>query len=255
MTLSCVQTWPSPPNERTLLFSGFLVDVCAEWFYVTAGHILRDIRKSLRAGGKFDIWRLGDQTAGNKFKDTAIPFAFDIDRWLVIEDEEIGLDYAVVMLEPIYRQLLSAGGVTPIDKTAWGDYAAEHDQWVLVGIPSETVMYDGETLITARVIVAPIKPADSPEMAGQKAKNQFFGHLMNDPAKIVQDIDGMSGGPIFALKKIQGTWKYMVIGVQSGWYPTSRIIAACPFTSLGLELEQLVETARSLQEKYETNTT
>jgi hypothetical protein len=32
---------------RIHLFSGFVVDIAGEWFYVTAGHILRDIRKAL----------------------------------------------------------------------------------------------------------------------------------------------------------------------------------------------------------------
>jgi hypothetical protein len=50
----------------------------------------------------------------------------------------------------------------------------------------------------------------------------------------------MSGGPIFALKKVDGTWKYSAIGVQSGWYEKSRIIAACPLSSFAHALEDLV---------------
>ena len=92
VTLSCVQTVPNTSGEKILVFSGFLADVGGVWFYVTAGHILRRIQSALSAGTKFDVWRLGDQTAGNRFNNTAIPFAFDIDRWGVIENDEIGLD-------------------------------------------------------------------------------------------------------------------------------------------------------------------
>lgn len=247
VTLSCVQILASTPNERVLVFSGFLADVDGVWFYVTAGHILRDIRSALNAGATFDVWRLGDQTAGNRFKNTAIPFAFDIDRWLVIEKEEIGLDYATVALETMYCELLKAGGAIPIDKNAWGDHVTEHDQWALVGIPSETVSYDGKTIISARVVVAPIEPVDEPAVAGPKAQNQFYGRLKDHSAAVLKDVDGMSGGPIFALKKVAQTWKYSVIGVQSGWYPSSRIIAACPFSSLGLALQDVVAEARSSQ--------
>lgn len=245
VTLSCVQTVPGNSNEHVLVFSGFLADVGGMWFYVTAGHILRDIRSAIDRGAKFDVWRLGDQTAGNRFEGSGIPFAFDVERWGVIEEEEVGLDYAAVPLEGMYCLALQAGGAVPIDKIAWADHVTPHDHWALVGVPSETVSYDGKTVITARVVVAPLEPADEPAAAGPKAQNQFYARLKDDSASVVNDIDGMSGGPIFGLKKVEGTWKYSVIGVQSGWYRQSRIIAACPFSSFALALEELVTDARS----------
>jgi hypothetical protein len=248
LTLTCVQTTPSTSGEKTLVFSGFLVIAGGVWFYVTAGHILKDIRLALNAGAKFDIWRLGDQTAGNQFKNAGVPFAFDINHWAVIEDEYVGLDYAAVPLGEIYCRQLQAGGAIPIDKIAWGNHLTEHDQWALVGVPSETVSYDRKTIITARVVVAPIKPADKPASAGSKAQNQFYGQLMDDSAGIVGDIDGMSGSPVFAIKKIEDTWKYTVIGVQSSWYAESRVIAACPFSSFALALEKLVADCQATLE-------
>lgn len=241
VTLSCLQK-ASGSREKILIFSGFLVDVSGAWFYITAGHILRDIKKAIEAGSVFSDWRLDDQTAGNKFNGAAIPFDFDIEAWLVVEDEQIGLDYATTLIGGLYRLALQAGGAVPIGKAAWGDYVTEHDAWVLVGVPSESVEYDGSTIITGRIVVTPIEPADEPAMAGLKAQNQFYGRLKEDSTEVVQDIDGMSGGPIFALKKIGEEWRYCVIGVQSSWYPNSRIIAACPFSSLGNELLRIVES-------------
>jgi len=246
VTLSCVQRRPGTTEERLFVFSGFLVEAAGVWFYVTAGHILRDIRKSLARGDTFDIWRLDDQTAGNRFNGAAIPYAFDIERWLVIEDEEVGLDFAVVPLDTYYCRHLKAGGAVPIDKIAWGDHVTEHDQWALVGIPSESVAYDKKTIITGRIAVMPLEPADEPPGAGRKAENQFYARIKD--LGNVKDIDGMSGGPVFSLKKIDGTWKYKVIGVQSAWYPSARIIAACPFASLGQELERLVEMVKASME-------
>ena len=242
MSLSCVQRRPGEDEEKVLVFSGFLVEAGGVWFYVTAGHILRDIRASLNAGAEFDVWRLDDQTAGNRFKGDAIPYAFDIGRWLVIEDEEIGLDYAAVALDTFYRRQLEVGGAIPIGKVAWGDHVTEHDHWGLVGIPSETVAYDQKTIITGRTVVMPLEHAEEPELAGRKAENQFYARLKN--VGDVKDIDGMSRGPVFALKKVEGEWKYKVIGVQSSWYPTTGTIAACPFSSLGATLEELVNPTR-----------
>ena len=239
VTLSCVQRLPGIEEEKAFVFSGFLVEAGGVWFYVTAGHILRHVRTSLKVGGEFDVWRLDDQTAGNQFR-AAVPYAFDIDKWLVIEDEVLGLDYAAVSIDTIYRMQLEAGGAVPIGKAAWGDHNTEHDQWALVGIPSETVAYDQKTIITGRIVVIPLDPAEESPLIGRKAENQFYARL-KDLGNIM-DIDGMSGGPVFALKKVENRWKYKVIGVQSGWYRSTRTIVACPFASLGTELEALVES-------------
>lgn len=58
VSLSCVQRQPGKAGEKVHVISGFLVEACGVWFYVTAGHILRDIRTSLDVGDEFDVWRL-----------------------------------------------------------------------------------------------------------------------------------------------------------------------------------------------------
>lgn len=252
VTLSCVQRTPSDSEEKVFILSGFLVDVHGMWFYVTAGHILKRIRTAIESGSTFDVWRFDDQTAGNRFKGVAVPYAFNIEDWLVIEDLDIGLDYAAVPIGGLYRAQLAAGGTKPIGRYAWGDHVTKHDFWALVGVPSETVDYDHETTISAKVIVAPVTPADEPKTAEQKAQNQFYAKLADDSAQFVRDIDGMSGGPIFAITKSEGTWKYTVIGVQSAWYRSIRTIAACPFSSFGHALEDVVREAHLLADSQST---
>lgn len=246
VTLSCVQHPPQKDQTRILLFSGFVVEIVGEWFYITAGHILRDIRTAIESGSTFDVWRFGDQTASNKFNDTAIPYSFELEQWLVLEDSETGLDYAAVHLSGLYRKQLEAGEVTAIAKDAWSDHLTDHDHWALIGIPSESVLYDGKTIINARVVLAPLIQADTPPLAEEKAQNQFYAKLIDGSEQFVKDVDGMSGGPIFALKNVSGVWKYSVIGIQSAWYPTSGLLVACPFTSFGLALEKIVREALSI---------
>jgi hypothetical protein len=143
----------------------------------------------------------------------------------------------------LYRQQLEAGGVVPITKQAWGDHVTEHDHWVLYGIPSESISYDGANQITAKVVMVPLVSAEPPRLVEQKAENQFYAKLANGSEEVVGDIDGMSGGPIVMLRKADDTWKYSVIGVQSGWYSSTRVIAACPFSSFAEALEPVVEEA------------
>ncbi len=247
VTLSCVQHPPADSPEKTLVFSGFVVDVSGEWFYVTAGHILRDIRSALASGSSFDVWRFDDQTAGNRFNGKAVPYDFDVETWLVLNDARTGLDYAAVHLGDFYRRQLVAGGVSAIARNAWSDHLTEHDHWVLVGIPSETVAYDEKTVITARVVMSPLIPADEPVLAGEKAQNQFYAKPIDGSEQFFKDADGMSGGPVFALKKVGEQWVYGVIGVQSAWYRTNKTLAICPFSSFGVALEEVVVEVRALQ--------
>ncbi len=204
VTLSCVQHIPEKNEMKTHIFSGFIVTIEDEWFYITAGHILRRIQQAIAAGSTFDIWRLGDQTAGKRTDNHAVPYAFELERWLVLEDETTGLDYATMHIGGLYRQQLEAGGVTAIARNAWGDHVTEHDYWVLAGIPSETVSYDGKTKITARFVMTRVTPESAPLIAEQKAQNQFYARLLNGSEQVVNDVDGMSGGPLFMLKNIDG---------------------------------------------------
>lgn len=240
VTLSCRQVPRPDEPSSVLIFSGFIIAVAGEWFFVTAGHILRGIRRATDAGSSFSVWRLGDETAGNQFKGMAVPYDFRIDDWLVVEDPEVGLDYAAVHLSDYYRRQLEAGGVMAIDRSAWSDHATEFDHWALIGIPSESVDYDGERVITARVVVCPLVPAEEPGLAGRRAENQFYAKPIDGSESYFADADGFSGGPVFALKHQDGRWMYAVIGIQSAWYPSNRTLAICPFSSFGLALESLV---------------
>ena len=244
VTLSCMYTPPRSAEERLMLFSGFVIAVDDEWFYVTAGHVPNRINAGIDAGGKFDTWRLGDQTARGPYKEFGIPFDFVGDQWLILDDEAIGLDYAVLPLRFLFRQALERGGVLPITKDAWGDHTTEYDQWVLVGVPAETVTHDGNSIITAKVVSTALEETEAPEGAGAKAQNQFYARLIDGSERVVKDVEGMSGGPVFATTRTEKGRKYSVIGVQSAWYKSARVIAACPFSSLGLALETAVREAK-----------
>lgn len=245
VTLSCVQTLPNG-TEIAHVFSGFIAEVSGAWVFVTAGHVLRRFDEATAAGSTFSVWRLGDQTAAmGRFQDTAVPFEFSKDEWLVIEREDVGLDYAVIGLHDHFRRQLEAGGVTALDKTAWAQPTQSGDtQWALMGVPSESVRYDGKTILTARFVVVRVFPTNPPEGVGERSANQIYARLMDGSEAVVSNADGLSGGPIFAVTKADGDWKYSVIGVQSAWYRGQRLIAFCPWITFARELEKEVELAR-----------
>lgn len=246
VSLSCVQTRPNSDEDIIHVFSGFVMAVRGEWFYITAGHTLKDVRAALQGGSTFDIWRFGDQTASNRFQNIAVPYAFNIEQWFVLEDANLGLDYATVHIGGICRKQLEAGGVTALDRNAWGDHLADHDYWALAGIPKESVFYDGKTIISAKFVVVSITYCEAPELAECAVQNKFYARLADDSECIVNDIDGMSGGPVFLLRFVDDTWKYKVIGVQSSWFRSYRIVAVCPVATFGEALEPIVQEALEL---------
>ncbi len=243
VTLSCVQTPHNSGPKVTLVFSGFLVEMLGAWCYVTAGHIIEDIELAKSAGSSFDIWRLGDQTASEAFGDTAIPFDYDSAEWLTMRDDSNGMDYAITMIGGLYRKLLEAKGAVALDEKSWSDHTVDADQWALMGIPSESVKYDGVQIITSRVVVVPLHPAEEPPAAGGKAANQFYARPADGSEAFFRNADGFSGSPVFALKKINGERRYVVIGIQSAWYRSSKTMAICPFASFAREIRRVVAEA------------
>lgn len=255
VTLSCMEKPPYQDNRYPLVYSGFVVDIAGEWFYITAGHILRYISDHLGSGSIFDVWRFGDHFAGNKFENKAIPYDFQFDHWYVLENAERGLDYAIGHIGDLYRSQLEAGGIVAFGESAWGDYTANHEGWMLAGIPSESVSYDGKATISARFVLAPLTQTAPPVEAKDMAGNQFYAKLHDAPEDMLKNLDGMSGGPIVMIQNLDGAWKYGIIGIQSGWYRSSRVITACPFSSFAKELKPYVEEALATARKSSLSAT
>ena len=46
----------------------------------------------------------------------------------------------------------------------------------------------------------------------------------------VFDVNGMSGGPIYGVKTMNGEARYFIAGIQSGWFPSQRIVTLCAAT-------------------------
>lgn len=239
VSLTCTQFLPDD-KENGIVFSGFITEVCGLWMYLTAGHTLRKIEEALNAGAKFDHWRLGDETARGPYSGKPIPIDFNPTQWLVLDDRERGIDYAVFPLRELYKRGLEEGGAKPVPRDAWGSHFAPHDYWVLFGVPEESVDTPVVGQIAAKALTLVLEPAESPEGKSEKDLNRFYANLVGDSVDAVKSVKGMSGGPVFALKRANGVWTYSVIGVQSGWFVAERTIIACPFATFALAIQDLL---------------
>ena len=240
VSLSFNQYLASDDTEtpRPAVVSGFIVESHDIWFYATAGHVINGIRGALNAGVRFDAWRLGDDTAGSRFP--AVPIDFEIGQCVVMHDNCIGLDYAVFPLHVLTARNLKAGGVVPIDRTTWKAIPLNDlDDIFILGVPSETVATENPGVISAKTALILLTLVPAPQSAGLTEDNMFFAKLQMEECHL-KDIGGMSGGPIFGTKRVENETRYWAIGVQSGWYPTQKIIAACPLPAFMDAIEEIV---------------
>lgn len=229
-------------NESIARASCFVVEVDGHWLLVTAAHVIERFRAAAEAGVRLTQWRLVDRQASNTFP--PIPFPGELDRWITVggEIDGSGRDYAVAEIPPLLAAGLKAGGVLAIERCAWEGIApADCDKWVLVGIPNEP----GSEARIAMLVVEPCEPP--PGTTATPSSDRYFGRIadLNTPGdRPVDDVGGMSGGPVFGVKAEAGRVRYWAIGVQSGWYPKARVIVFCPLWGFLAVLSDLVCSAR-----------
>lgn len=238
--------WWSHPAERGNrsrfgCASCFVVEVRGIWFLVTAAHVIRDLILLRTQGAEITQWRLEDQATG-KFSQ-GVPFDFDPDRWIVIDDDELGSDYAAFPLSDLYQRQLVAAEIHPLDESAWLLEGSEKfDVLFMLGIPKESVREGSPPVI--KLVIIPMDPCDSPAGHPRKPDRQYAKLRAPGPAEPpgVQDIDGMSGGPIFGLFVRQGAVSYRLLGIQSAWFAASRIVSFCPIDALTLGIAAAIDS-------------
>ncbi len=212
------------------------------WYLVTAGHVLAGIDKSVKQGKKLDGFYLVDSWSGRCRSDVPVPLPFDsLDKESVGNNDDI--DYGIIRLPNLIRDNLMANGVEAITKEQWINQPAVCEFYWLLGTPTElkaqqTVrqfsssqpsMEDSVQLAAAMLRLEHVV---DPPTELLKAHHRIYARFAEDTPQSripLSDIDGMSGGPLFGFKRIDGRLKYWIVGVQSGWLKGKRTIAACPF--------------------------
>lgn len=222
---------------RALLVSTFVVSVRNVWFLVTAGHILQQIGEQLQSGRRIFKSRLLDGLTSRM----GYPIPFDLDLSSVWYIDRDGYDYGLIPLQPFFARSLIHGGIRPLTEKHWTHTQEPVDEYYLLGFPSQGqiitvtsnvdggkihVDYGSPLLPIQRVIIPPDKLKTPNDRFYAKVPITTGKHD-HEETKLT-DISGMSGGPIFALKRVGlNTLSYWIIAVQSSWLPESRVLAAC----------------------------
>lgn len=232
--------------------SAFVISVRDIWFLVTAGHILHDLDGRVQAGRRIVKSRLIDGFASQK-SFPPIPFTLgDSPQWYVYHD---GQDYALIALRPAFVVPLIAGGVSALAESAWSDVPDSPDRYFLLGFPRQATEisvtaygHKGDVHVSLATPLLPIRRIDDPPNVLKRGTDRFYAEVpimsgtVHGETIVLTDIDGMSGGPIFAVKQTdEDKVRYWVVAVQSGWVKNSRVLAACPIQPLVQAIEECVD--------------
>jgi hypothetical protein len=215
--------------------SAFVLIIDGRWILFTAVHVIQRLKLALSQGAEITGWYLNDGVAGSDMP--ALPYDPALEKWVAIDDRDIGIDLAFTVLSPLYAHGLASGGIVPPNDVWWLD-VSPHDcmPWFVFGTPSETIRQVPGRVI-AHPTMIPIEPlTELPEEARsssvQLGSNLLYAQLSRSspPKNLVpiSDLDGMSGGPVIGLRRQAESGSehdtLHIVGIQSGWLPRWKIL-------------------------------
>lgn len=217
--------------DQSETYSCFVLSVDDEWFLVTAGHCLDKLTRAQKAGFKVTADLFDGLGINAKFR-TSVPF--DYEGAEPVSLDEFGADYGVLHLNYIYRKQLEANGLVPIDERGWllrpSNYAPL--AYLLLGIPEKLTQRTGSAMRYWCSVNQIKELPERPDYIDEPRVPTLYGTItLQDD---IDSISGMSGGPIFSMQLDgDGQLKYWLHALQSGWWPTERVIGAPLIGPLG----------------------
>ena len=222
-----------------MLFSGFVIEVDSLLFHVTAGHCLKKIEEFVEAGWEVKQTRLLDNFKKDANHKNAVPFQYEPSECFYLFRDDGAPDYGLLSLEE-YRGPLEANGVVGLDESTWLQQPDEPEMFVLVGILDEATTV-GKEKITITHGVATVEPVETPE--GEFSEPEFPRFYAKLPKNDYGFLPlGMSGGPVFVLRLVDGEIKYWLHAIQSSYFRATREISACFATPFLIELKKVVQS-------------
>jgi hypothetical protein len=207
--------------------SCFIVEIRGIWFLITAGHVVQDMRSLTEDGAVLSGFQLVDSPAGAN--QPAYPIAMDFDEWFTVDDAAQGIDVAARVINELTVMALRRANVLPVTSSAVcpAEFLDGY-QLVLVGAAAERfkAQRSGGQM---RMSLIPIVEAPVSDDIPDKGSS-ILGKIVGDPVEEefrIQSVKGMSGCPAFLVEvgsTPEGDRKYWAAGIQSTWYPSSRVV-------------------------------
>jgi len=219
-------------RSGTALFSGFVLELREEWFWVTAGHCLKELDTRIRKGQlRINGGGFVDSFGHEAMHTYMVPFTYDVECGFYVDDESLGLDFGLIRLDGNKRKLLRANKVIPVCRFNWLQQATlTFDMFKMLGIPEDRVVSEGAMNEGRPTLVGPVmfnvEPIDPDGIENPPRAVWFIGRI--HPEAEISTLKGMSGGPIYGFRRdSEGRWSYHVVALQSSWRPHTRTVFGC----------------------------
>jgi hypothetical protein len=231
---TCIDLNRPSCKERAFCCSGFVVEICGIWCFVTAGHVFNEIDEGVRTG---EI-RLLKCALADYFSAEAMvkePTPFDYEGVHRITADAGGMDVGLIALRDYYRLNLEANGVQPMPVAGWLSHTPPpFDHYAVLGLPTEELQpvtrlgeRGPQIGYMTTLILAGVQALESPPPDRVVSPIPRFAGLLNDGRQL-ESVKGMSGGPILGVSKAEGSWGYACVAVQGSWDAGRRMIYGTP---------------------------
>jgi hypothetical protein len=233
-------------------FSAFVVSINeAPWSLMTAGHAIRDVERYIEQGHVLTDWHIDDSPIGMPPAGLPVPLEWAPEYIAVLHDDTRGADFALIPLNGLQRASLESNGVTPITDSQT-EFSNDWVRWYVLGLPAAKARTDhGRQVIEKHFIGLPVQPlpARPAWWPNENQHDMLYGELIpvGDSSIDGLDIAGMSGGPVVGLRfDAAGKAEWKVIGIQSGWVSTRRVISVCAAWPVFNAIGRLIDDARNV---------
>jgi hypothetical protein len=227
-------------TPQQYVFSGFLLIRGERLLWISAGHVIDQINDALTSPSfhlTAMVW-LDNYPATGAENMAAHNRKLKLKSW-----SRSGIDVGAVQIEGLdAANLLSNPQVNALEPRVWANLKmASPEGYYLIGYPAawtESSIAPAEggkskRSVTAHAACVPVEEvlrdvdSDDPFWSFEKAFYAKVVPYVDWPEFEVETIVGMSGGPILSIaRNPQGQLAYRLVGVQSSWLPSSKVIRA-----------------------------
>jgi hypothetical protein len=200
-----------PPIQ--VIFTAFIFSVRDRWLLMTAGHCITEIEQCRADGYEIHECNLLDSLGSDAVHAEPVPLNYDSAKPTHLGTDPT-YDYGMLVLPLNVRALLEANNVRPFTEAHWEDKLEQPDFHKLLGLPSERVLVAAENRRSVTAMFPAVEKLDGrPEDEGFPETNapMFYGRLKGD---LLTKVQGMSGGPILAVKAADGKLHYRLVAMQ-----------------------------------------
>ncbi len=231
---------------RRVIHPGFLLECRERWFYLTAGHNLKQI---LDGGVRVENSVFADGFGPEAISQYAPAFPFaEFPKFHTDIQEGIGLDLGMLeFIDPFKAHFLALflkNRVIPLEERHWVNQdLTVFNNFFVLGFP-ENLHGDSfafGTRASLRPTLIPLERIPDPDASITQGRKGLFCAEYSE--KLAVDVAGASGGPIFGVLN-NARRDYQIVGMQFAQLKQQRVAIGCTLPLIGYALTKWIESLR-----------